>query len=558
MKIKGWKKLFQERILERGWIYCLMDHVHDIKPTPLGYAAIVSGTEDYTVSIALRDGKAAYMECDCPYAEDGNNCKHMAAVLYKLTGEQGELSPQKRKEELTKERQQLNNIITQISEEELRAFLLGLALSNGDVKRDLLLKYANIAGGARMQELKGQIYAITGEYEDGRGFIDWEHAYDYTCALSNYLSDTVAKLLENKFCMQAFELTYEGLSYAYEQDMDDDGGLSVLGSTCADLWRQIARQCDDAQAKELFAAAKKALTSHDEDDFIREYLYAFLMDEFHSNDFLKEKLQLLDADIADALAEKDNYLLRYRVEKMLVKRIQFMKELQLPREEILRYQRKYRDFPEVRLMESYMYLQVGDVQAAVGLLNDGKKVAAKSPEIFAKYSRRLQKIFQTNNWRKDYLQELEQYIFTCRQDSLEYILSLKENLTVVQWPSYRAKILAAETCADIRYELLEKESMYEELLQAIVKEKSIWALDKYERVLRNNFPESVRDIYIKYIQHEAAVIAQRDAYKKLMRYLRKLRKYPDGDKAVQAIAADWRVVYRRRTAMLDELAKAGF
>ena len=51
-----------------------------------GYKAVVSGSEDYSVEIVIENGKVLSMVCDCPYAEDGNNCKHMAAVLYEIEG----------------------------------------------------------------------------------------------------------------------------------------------------------------------------------------------------------------------------------------------------------------------------------------------------------------------------------------------------------------------------------------------------------------------------------------------------------------------------------------
>ena len=47
-------------------------------------SATVSGTELYEVEIFLDHDEVYDMDCDCPYAEDGNYCKHMAAVLYEL------------------------------------------------------------------------------------------------------------------------------------------------------------------------------------------------------------------------------------------------------------------------------------------------------------------------------------------------------------------------------------------------------------------------------------------------------------------------------------------
>jgi len=44
----------------------------------------------------------------------------------------------------------------------------------------------------------------------------------------------------------------------------------------------------------------------------------------------------------------------------------------------------------------------------------------------------------------------------------------------------------------------------------------------------------------------------------LIKYLRKIRFYPEGKEAAQKLAEEWRACYKRRSAMMDELTKAGF
>ena len=78
----NWKSLFARHILERGYDYYCMDAVENLDVSEDLIRADVSGTEDYEVEISLEDGEITDMYCSCPYAEDGRNCKHMAAVLY--------------------------------------------------------------------------------------------------------------------------------------------------------------------------------------------------------------------------------------------------------------------------------------------------------------------------------------------------------------------------------------------------------------------------------------------------------------------------------------------
>lgn len=82
-----WYSLFQQHILNRGAQYHQDGCVSNFKWTEEGIEAQVEGTELYNVSIELDDEHVIGMDCDCPYAEDGNYCKHMAAVLFRFEEE---------------------------------------------------------------------------------------------------------------------------------------------------------------------------------------------------------------------------------------------------------------------------------------------------------------------------------------------------------------------------------------------------------------------------------------------------------------------------------------
>ncbi len=58
------------------------DRVENLRINSNRVKAVVQGTDFYHVEIKLNGNKIIGMSCDCPYAQDGHNCKHMAAVLY--------------------------------------------------------------------------------------------------------------------------------------------------------------------------------------------------------------------------------------------------------------------------------------------------------------------------------------------------------------------------------------------------------------------------------------------------------------------------------------------
>jgi len=88
----NWENLFAPIILERGYDYYIHRNVTSIKRTESKVRAIVSGSEDYSVYIVFDGDRIEEMDCTCPYADDGNRCKHMAAVLFAIDGIEEEVS----------------------------------------------------------------------------------------------------------------------------------------------------------------------------------------------------------------------------------------------------------------------------------------------------------------------------------------------------------------------------------------------------------------------------------------------------------------------------------
>lgn len=83
-------------------------------------------------------------------------------------------------------------------------------------------------------------------------------------------------------------------------------------------------------------------------------------------------------------------------------------------------------------------------------------------------------------------------------------------------------------------------------------------LFKTHMVLKKKFPDRVRDMYVDYVRKHAESVCDRKAYKGLMAYMKKAAKYSGGKEIADQIAKEWKVIYRRRPAMMDELRKAGF
>lgn len=85
----------------------------------------------------------------------------------------------------------------------------------------------------------------------------------------------------------------------------------------------------------------------------------------------------------------------------------------------------------------------------------------------------------------------------------------------------------------------------------------MYLLDKYESNIKKVLPESVIACYQRYISDEVRRVSDRKGYRYMMQHLQKIHKCPGGKEVASKIAAQWRVEYKRRSAMMDELSKIG-
>ncbi len=93
-----WKKLFQNHTLEMGRNIYLQDQVQVVSEDHRIYTGNVKdqGNKIYTVQVQdFGDSMPPGLYCNCPYAQEGIRCMHMAALLYEIEDRQnGAKEPQ--------------------------------------------------------------------------------------------------------------------------------------------------------------------------------------------------------------------------------------------------------------------------------------------------------------------------------------------------------------------------------------------------------------------------------------------------------------------------------
>ena len=536
--MESWKDYFEKRILDRGRSYYNNGAVQNLRKTAEGYEAYVSGTVRYEVEIEMENGKVEYMFCDCPYADSGENCKHMAAVMYAIEKQENgtiELNGKSGRNKQTA-KENLQDIVDSIPEAELRDYVYSLAKDNKSIENYIRINHGSSIDAEYMKNLKKDLRAIIRRYSND-GFIAWEDAFDYISDVEDFMKINIEGLIDKNFLMEAFELTNYVLDKITNQPMDDsDGGIVAVAGDCKDYWLEIMEKADDKSKDKMFRWFNNKLLKHQLDDFIEDVVYEFIMKNFAEEKYLEKKLALLDEFI-----KEDKF--SYNYSKYIGEKLKIMQKLNYPAEQINLYKERYWKLPEIRKVVFDEYIAQEDWQKAIEILEESKKLDEDNYLFMARYCKNLIELY---------------IIFDSCGNDLSLIYELKEDCTPEEWLSYREKILAGEMLRETKLELLEKEGMYEELWQEIFERAELYEIDRYEKVLKKIFPERMLDLYVDYIRKNQMKVSNREEYSDLIKYLKKVTLYSGGEKKAKEIAANWRDVFKRRRAMMDELNKAGF
>ena len=458
--MSDWKDLFQGHILDRGEAYYFDGAVLELHKTEHGYHAVVEGTEDYEVDIEMEGGRVCEMYCSCPYAEDGNNCKHMAAVLFEIEEQNGEdiLAEETCPDD---QEQEVEEIIERIPEEELRSFVKGIAAQDSEIRNILMTRYAVKIDEKQMDRLKQGIGQLVWEYGDRSGYIDYRNAWDFCWALENYLEDKVDTLIDRKYYWQAFELTNYVFGTIGNIDIDDsDGGTAQVANACYDKWKEILENCSEEEKNEMFSWFMSHLSCDYVVDYMEDYMEDFLTHEFQNREILEKMLKDLDKRIEMQTSSTDcgsTWSARYGYENNIIKRLEFIERLDLPAEEIREYRRQHWRFSAVRELEIQENLDNGNLGEAIRILQESKILDKEYPGLVARYSEQLISIYETQTDKEGYKKELLYYVFECPQNNLVHIYKLKEVCTDKEWEDYREQILKNPKNYNILYPFMEKE-----------------------------------------------------------------------------------------------------
>ena len=567
----NWESLFKSHIRERGYDYYADNRVRIISADEHKIKACVDGSDVYEIEIDVDAGNIISMECDCPYAAGGNNCKHMAAVLYEcFSDEDGIDSKKQETDHLTRFIQEkeilradIQQLLSKIPDEEKQTLLTNLLINDSELRNSLKLKYDYNLDAKQLLALRQEIDDIVDE-NCYRGYVDWNHAYDFCCSLKCFLEDRVEFIADKGALKPAFELTNKIFMLIGSIDMDDsDGGSVMVAEKCYSIWKNIYQKAD-IDAKERI---KKWFWSYKEGcllDWIEEYLLEFRNTELASQEELLTAMYDIDSMI-EARGNSNDCGYMYSINEgrisLIDKRIDYMHRLGMSKKEIDDYCDKHMQFYIVRIKKIEKYIEAKAYDAAIDLLISSKQLDSNDNFLQEKYSDRLIELYKLIGSNEDYFAELQYNLLNCIQVDIEKFRELKKlyyEKKLDGWNDMAGAIIEKNQGSHVVYDMLIEERKFAQLMDALEEYTNVYILDKYLKILSKEVPDRVIQMYSTYIKESMERACDRKAYRNIVKYLKTMSFSEAGRAKAEEIANNLKVEYCRRPAMLDELKKIGF
>ena len=562
----NWKRLFATHILERGYDYYLENTVENIDISEDIIRADVIGSEDYEVEISVNNGEVTDMYCSCPYALDGKNCKHMAAVLYKWSEDAGEEEAAKKvNTELFQPAYTINaykkkvaaveELVSGATEEEVRSFLVAVLAE----EEKLLLRFHNTINKQVTREdidnYIRQVDIIADRYLGRNRFISYYEADVFISELEEIIDEDVRRMIDNDNYLSAFVVMNYIFVLIGDVDMDDsDGGTGMLADRIYQLWLELLVKVSAEEKKKMF----DWFTSHLDGsviDYLEEYIEEIIMGEFDEKEYEQAKLDFIEDMIARSECKDSDWSRDYAVGKWAVRYLELLKEKKAADGQIKGICKKYWNNSTVRRYYIDICMKKKEYDHVLQVLDECILLDKQYRGLISEYSEKKKEIYLLQGNKSAYIEQLWQLILEHEAGDLDLYRELKKQYSVEEWLIKREEIFKKLPAYAHVERLYKEEKLYDRLLVYVLNSPGLYALQEYEKFLKKEYPEQILGKYKDEVNKMAMHTSDRKHYAHLVSLLRKMQQMKGGRELVEQIAVEWRVKYKNRPAMMDELRK---
>ena len=551
----NWQKSYDRKVLDKGYDYYIDDRVENLKLKDNVLTAFVYGNDKYNVRIIFDDDEVFETDCTCPYAEDGNYCKHMAAVLYQWENDfnKGEAHSGNKTSADDVYENSAASLVMAADSEVIKKFLIRILDNN----EKLLLQFKNIVLSKvteiDIKKYKMQIDKIVMSYSGRDDYIEYDEAYGFCNTISEFLTDAIGAMIDNENYVEAFELTNYVFVTIAEVDIDDSGGgTAELASQCYDMWYRIL---DGVNIKDKTLMFKWFTDRLDGStlDYMEEYIINIVMEGFPEQEYHNTLLEFADKNVLEAKNSSDSWSGRHQYGKWALYRLSLMESSNCDWDDLERYCTEHWASTEVRKYYVKKCLEKNDYSRAVDVLKESISMDSGLSGLVSEYNIKLRDIYKMTGNTEQYREQLWQLVLNQKIGDLNIYRELKALYPETEWLIQREKVFKTLSQHHSIDDYYKEEGLYDRLLDVAINSSGLYKIDKHFDVLKQDYSAQMLKKYRSELELMAARASDRKRYNEMVSILKKMAVLEGGKDVVNEISRNWRKNYGNRRAMMDEL-----
>ncbi len=557
--INHFEQYIDETILKRGLSYFKKGYVSEPEEITTGvYQAIVSGSEDYTVELEIKNGQIIEHTCTCPY-DMGPVCKHIASVLFYLQKDiltiDPERSPKQKaqpKEKKPSLLKQVDEILETISHNELKQFIREQVKKNPSFRNTFLSSFAHQNTNDSKELYAKQIKSILNKEAGREGFIYWNQTGKIDRA-TNELLITAKKQLENKNYKSAIHVccaVMEELTAALQFSDDSNG---YIGGNIERAYNLLCTIAGESVPEE-----------------IRSLLFEYCLSAFEKQTYDGWDWHLGMLNLASLILKDDEeaqkiitcldtlHDSKYEIEHAQEIKLTVIRKTK-GEEEADKFIEQNLSNPGLRHEAIAKALKNKNYEKAISISKDGIKHDEKSkPGLVKQWYDWLLKIAQAQNDTEKII-EYSRYLFIDNfRNEQDYYQLMKINVQQKKWNEF-VEGLIKDISSKKRWldealiaKIYIEEKWFERLLKLITEKPTLQKIEEYEKYLSTDYSTELADLYEQSILEYMQINTGRGHYQTACKYLRRMKKLGAREK-VDSIINFFKKEYPQRKALMEEL-----
>ena len=551
--IHQFEQNINETILKRGLSYFKNGLVQDVvKVSQKQYKGFVSGTSNYLVELEIENNAIIEHNCDCPY-DHGPICKHIVAVLFYIQQDalriQVSATPAKKRQPKKTKVNPVNEILNQLSEDDLKKFVLDMVSTDNQVETSFMATFGHLSEQQNKSFYQKQIRSILKHAKGREGFIFRSKMRYVVQSIQPFFRNAEqAMVVENyKTTFLISSAILEEMNKAIHYADDSDGGVGDMIYQSLQLLNKVSTL--DLYEKLNIEIFKYCISTFKKGTF-SDWDWHLSILKIAGNLASTEKEGTLVMDLIDTLKEyhqNDGALLKLEILK------------RFKSEKVKEFIKKNIHHSLIREHEIKVAVDNSEFIRAIRLCEDGIKQNAKNEfRNEFEWHKWLLKIAQIQDDRENIIKYARFLFINQPYTNQDYYQVLKQKFTTIEWDLFIVDLITDVKRIipfqgnDLLRKIYIEEQSWKELLELVSQNASIYSLESNEEYLAKECTDEFLELYFQVIKEYIENNVSRKHYKTACRYLRRMKKI-GGSKKVTELIELFQQNYPQRKALIEEL-----